>query len=127
MVKTRSWALWLLPFVCCSGSIAYLALTPSLAELPAPDAARGEEIGRALRGNEAWFRQEALRRFPGDPWSQGDHFGRLEADFVRAIAAGENLRPGAVLEAIDRDVRAAPYAAPRRGWVPPCMPRPFYD
>jgi hypothetical protein len=115
-----------LPFVCCSVPIAYLALAPRLPPLPAPDAAEAERIARQLRAKEAGFRRAALRKFPGDPWSQGDHFGALERGFVRDVARGE-VRPGAVLEAIDRDVRAAPDAAPQRGWVPPCRPRPFYD
>jgi hypothetical protein len=107
--------------------VAYLALRPALAPLPAADAALGARIGRALRAREEGFRQQALTKFPGDPWSQNDHFGTLERDFVRTAAAREQIRTGSVLEAIDRDVRAAPDAAPQRGWVPPCMPRPFYD
>lgn len=106
---------------------AYLALATRLSPLPAPDAAQAERIGRELRVQEAGFREEALRKFPGDPWSQGDHFGSLERGFVRGVAARDQLRPGAVLEAIDRDVRAFPDAAPQRGWVPLCRPRPFYD
>lgn len=123
----RPWALWILPCVGSSAVVAYLALNPPLAPLPAADATLGAQIGRGLRASEASFRQQALKKFPGDPWSQNDHFGTLERDFVRAAAARHQLRPGSVLEAIDRDVRAAPDAAPQRGWVPPCMPRPFYD
>jgi len=126
-VALPPWALWILPVVCGSALTAYLALKTPLAPLSAADAARSERIGRALRAKEPDLRRRALKKFPGDPWSQGDHFGALERDFVRAAAKRERVRPGSVLEAIDRDVRAAPDAVPERGRVPACMPRPFYE
>lgn len=86
-------------------------------------------IGRAIRREEAGYRREALKKFPGDPWSQGDDFGQRERTFVNKHAKQRGLRPGAVLEAIDHDVRTFPDAFPgqSRGDVPPCMPRPFYQ
>ena len=72
------------------------------------------------------MRRKALQSFPGSLWSEGDDFANSERDLVRRLSRERGVRIGAVLDAIDQDVKAYPEDG-RRGFVPICMPRPFYD
>lgn len=122
---------WLAP------AIPLAVLAWGLATAPArPPAGDGDARQRAraalqVRHREPALRRRALEKFPGDPWSQGDDFANGERQLVRALASPQGMRPGAVLQAIDADVKAHPMRAhPQsgftRGQVPPCMPRVFY-
>gem|GEM_PF-6465513 len=96
--------------------------------------AQAAKVGDAIRAREPAMYRESVERFPGDDWSQGDHFGNQERSFVRDQSALLGARPGAILRAIAEDLRAqaaqkssASQAPNPRGTAPPCMPRPFYD
>jgi hypothetical protein len=115
------------PLLCLSAAVSYASTRERIAPRAAADVATAARIGRALRAKETDFRRRALRKFPGDPWSQGDHVGSLERDFVRSASSREHVRPGSLLDAIDRDVRAFPGSDGERARVPACMPRPFYE
>lgn len=121
----RAQAQWLVPLALLALLIGNLALTPPLTPGSAGTREERAEVGREIRRAEARFRRKSLKKFPGDTWSQGDDFGRQERAFVNSQATATGMRPGAVLEAIDRDVKAFPGG--ERGRVPPCMPRPFYQ
>ena len=127
--RARALILWLLPLTVLGALIASLLLRARME--PAGDGTTEDRefIGRAIRGEEARFRREALKKFPGDTWSQGDDFSHQERSFVDRHTGRFGMRAGAVLDAIDRDVRAYPDLLPEhaRGRVPPCMPRPFYQ
>lgn len=96
----------------------------------AGSAALHARAARTVRAREPAMRRQALERFPADPWSQGDDFANAERRLVRRLSVRFDMRPGAVLEAIDADVKANPDAPEmsgfERGEVPPCMPRVFY-
>ncbi|HEX6242917.1 MAG TPA: hypothetical protein VFZ61_18515 [Polyangiales bacterium] len=123
--RTRALTLWLLPLALLGALIASLLLREQMQPAGSGSAEELARIARNLRGEEAHLRREALKKFPGDPWSQGDDFSARERDFVNREAQELGIRHGAVLDAIDRDVRAFP--GHERGSVPPCMPRPFYQ
>lgn len=106
--------------------ITHVALVPPLAEGVAASPEAQERIGERIRRKEPKMRRHALERFPGNPWSAADDFGNEEENFVRDMSNEEGARPGAVLDAIDRDVKSFPGDG-ERGSVAPCMPRPFYD
>lgn len=93
--------------------------------LDAGDAQTRERVAREVREAEPGFRRDGLKRFPGDPWSQGDHFSAQERDLVERLSREQKLRPGAIFDAVDEDIKRS--GALARGRVPPCMPRPFYD
>ncbi len=126
MLNLSARALWLVPCFCLGAVIADVASRTPLPPLGPGTPASRERVALIVRMREADMRREALERFPGDPWSQGDHFGSQESKLVRRLASEEGLRPGAVLDAIDRDLKAFPGGG-ERGWVPACMPRAFYD
>lgn len=121
---------WALPVSLLVALCAWVRSVPALVP-----AGRGSEDARgavadAVRAAEIGFRRDALERFPGEPWSQGDHFGARELDLVRELAHDHGMRPGAVLDAVDRDVKSHAFDGPGlrdRGRVAVCMPRPFYD
>ena len=81
-------------------------------------------VARLADEEPAW-RAEARKMFPGDTWSQGDHFGNVERGKAQQIASQFNVSLATVLGAIDDDVHAA--RSPERGQVAVCVPRPFYD
>jgi hypothetical protein len=115
--------------VLLAGLMLRLSSTPRLEPAGAPDAAATARIVRALRIAEPGYWRKAFETFPGDPWAQGVDFAEQERRLVQHLAAQENVRIGAVLDVIDRDVKANPAATPpyERGRVAPCMPQPFYD
>lgn len=125
-VVVGSRILWLAPCLALAAVITHIALVPALAEgvSASPEAQR--RIGEKIRRKEPKMRRRALERFPGNPWSAGDDFGNDEENFVRDMSNEESVRPGAVLDAIDHDVKTFPGDG-ERGSVAPCMPRPFYD
>ncbi|MET0343135.1 MAG: hypothetical protein ABW252_19155 [Polyangiales bacterium] len=121
---------WAVPLGLFAVLAARVSLVPALAPAGAGHEAARAEVADALRADEPAFRRDALERFPGDPWSQGDHFGARELDRVRELARAQGMRPGAVLDAIDRDVKSHAFDGPLlgdRGRVAVCMPRPFYE
>jgi hypothetical protein len=118
--------LWLAPALALASVITHVALVPALEEGAAASPELQKRIGEVIRAKEPAMRRKALERFPGSPWSGGDDFGNREEDVVRDLSNDEGVRPGAVLDAIDRDVKAYPGDS-ERGAVAPCMPRPFYD
>ena len=121
---------WLLPAGLFASLCSWVHAVPALV----PDGAGSDdaraEAADVLRSAEPDFRRDALSRFPGDPWSQGDHFGVREREKVRDLGHKLGMRPGAVLDAVDRDVKSHVYDGPLlrdRGRVAACMPRPFYE
>jgi hypothetical protein len=118
--------LWLLPFLTLSAVIGHIALVPAQEEGVSASLEAQRRIGEKIRRKEPKLRRAALERWPGSPWSAGDDFGNREEDFVRDMSNEESVRPGAVFDAIDRDIKAYPGDG-ERGAVAPCMPRPFYD
>jgi hypothetical protein len=121
---------WLFPAAVLGVTVGWVqqvpALTPGADGSPEQRAAVADE----LRASEPAFRRDALERFPGDLWSQGDQFGAQERGLVLKLAGSHGMRPGAVLDAIDRDVKSHAYDGPQlcdRGRVAACMPRPFYE
>lgn len=121
----RAASLWLVPLAVLGLLLLHILSTPRLVARGSGTPFARAAIGHAIRREETGYRRKALEHFPGDTWSQGDDFSHQERDFVRSSAAAHDMRPGAVLDAIDQDVKAAP--SPARGAVPPCMPRPFYQ
>ncbi len=90
--------------------------------------AQQRAIGQALARREPAFRRDAERRFPGDVWSQDDHFHNLEQRWARRVAAKHGVPLIEVLRAIDEDLRTNKRTDPlRRATAAPCKPRPFYD
>lgn len=122
-------ASWSLPVVLVAGLMVHVSFAPRLEPAGAPDARATSRIVRALRSAEPRYWRKAFETFPGDPWAQGVDFAEQERRLVQHLAAQENVRIGAVLDVIDRDVKANPDTAPPydRGRVAPCMPLPFYD
>jgi hypothetical protein len=118
--------LWLAPSFVLVAVISHVALVPAHEPGVSASPEAQERSAAAVREKEPELRRKALERFPGDPWSQGDDFGNGERELVRKLGTDEGVRPGAVLDAIDRDVKAFPGNG-ERGAVAPCMPRPFYD
>lgn len=125
-VVSASRTLWLAPFLTLAAVISHISLVPALEEgVSASEEAR-RRIGEKVREKEPNMRRSSLERWPGSPWSAADDFGNREEDFVRDMSGEESVRPGAVFDAIDRDIKTYP-ADGERGVVAPCMPRPFYD
>jgi hypothetical protein len=123
-------ALWFFPAALFAGLIVRVHTTPRLPPAGAPDAEAAARITRAVRDAEPSYWRKAFETYPGDPWAQGVDFAVQERQLVLHLAARENVRIGAVLDVIDRDVKASRGAAPLpydRGRVAPCMPQPFYD
>jgi hypothetical protein len=123
-------ALWLLPAVILAGLVARVRMVPRLQPAGAADAQAAARIARAMRNAEPGYWRKAFETFPGDPWAQGVDFAAQERELVQHLAQQENVRIGAVLDVIDRDVKASRGGPPLpydRGRVAPCMPRPFYD
>lgn len=121
---------WVVPVALLVTLCAWVSSVPALEPAGAGSEEQRAEAADVLRGEEPGFRREALDRFPGDPWSQGDHFGVREQDEVRELSRRLGMRPGAVLDAIDRDVKSHVFDGPLlrdRGRVAACMPRPFYE
>jgi hypothetical protein len=118
---------WVLPVALFGGAIAKVCAVPPLPALGEGDEAAHRRVAQAVREAEAGFRRDSLQTFPGDPWSQGDQFAAQERTLVERLSGDEQLRPGVVFDAIDRDIKRGEPGARERGWVPPCMPRPFYD
>jgi hypothetical protein len=126
--------LWILPLAPLGLAIAQVQKAPLIAPKHDLTADQAAKVGDAIRAREPAMYRESVERFPGDDWSQGDHFGNQERSFVRDQSALLNARPGAVLRAIAEDLRrearpstGAAQAGNPRGTAPPCMPRPFYD
>lgn len=82
-------------------------------------------IARRLASSEPGWRSGAERTFPGDHWSQDDHFHNMEHLAVRREATMAGISVGEVLLGIDEDLRARP--AGRDVSPVPCKPRPFYQ
>lgn len=121
---------WGVPAGLFAALCGWVQSVPALAPAGAGSEQARAEAADALRSDEPGFRRDALHRFPGDPWSQGDHFGVREREKVRDLAQKLGMRPGAVLDAIDRDVKSRMFDGPLlrdRGRVAACMPRPFYE
>jgi hypothetical protein len=125
-VAVGSAMLWLAPALVLTAIIVHVASIPAWEEGTAASPALQKRIGEEARAKEPASRRKALERFPGSPWSAADDFGNREEDLVRRFSNEEGVRPGAVLDAIDRDVKAFPGRG-ERGRVAACMPRPFYD
>lgn len=124
-------AAWLLPLAIAALPVRQVLRTPHLPLGAAGNAAARERVASVVRQREPGLRRITLEHFPGDLWSQGDDFSNGERHLVNELAAREGMRPSAVLDAIDHDIRTRPLADPaqqrQRGTVAPCMPRPFYD
>lgn len=125
-VVSGSRTLWLVPSFLLAAVIGHIALVPALEEGVSASPEARQRIGEKSRRREPKLRRSALERWPGSPWSAGDDFGNREEDFVREMSDKESVRPGAVFDAIDRDIKTYPGDG-ERGAVAPCMPRPFYD
>lgn len=101
------------------------------ARAPAPRAPRratAEErarIAQRLAALESSWLGGARRTFPGDRWSESDHFHNMEQMAVRREAALAGVATGDVLLAIDESLRRAPGNRPVS--AAPCKPRPFYQ
>lgn len=80
-----------------------------------------------LASEEPNWRREAQRMFPGDAWSQGDHFGNVERGRARALASRQGVSLRTVLRAIDDDIHLRRAGQSERGRSAVCVPRPFYD
>lgn len=130
MEQKRSIAWWSLPVVPLLGLAFGLWSAPAPALLGDGTSAQRERAAATVRAREPSLRRRALEKFPADPWSQGDDFANAERSLVRSLSTRLEMRPGAVLEAIDADVKATrglpPLSGFERGQVPPCMPRVFY-
>ena len=122
----RARALWLAPGFILVAIVAHILAQPELEEGVSASPEARARFAAIVRSAEPRMRREALRAFPGSPWSQGDDFGSRERALIRGLVGQEGTRPGAVLDAIDRDVKAHPGKG-ERGAVAACMPRPFYD
>jgi hypothetical protein len=106
--------------------VSHVALVPARRERGGASPEAKKRIASAVAAAEPELRRKSLGRFPGSPWSRGDDFANREEDMVRDLSEDEGVRPGAALDAIDRDVKAFPGDG-ERGAVAACMPRPFYD
>jgi hypothetical protein len=118
---------WLFPALATAGLAIWVSSQRALPLLGEPDGPTREDIVIEMRRAEPGFRREALETFPGDPWSQDDHFAVKEMGLVEKLARERKLRVGAVLVTIDRDIKRGGIGARERGRVAPCMPRPFYE
>lgn len=125
--RVRSSLLWLLPLVVLALIGWRLQATPRRLPGGALDAAGRARAAADLRAQEAEFRRQALELFPGDPWSQRDHFAARERELANRLASELKVRVGSVLAAFDQDVKSDRVAGRERGRVAPCMPRPFYE
>jgi len=124
--RARSRALrWSLPLLVLGVAVARVGSGPPMPPLGEGDAEARKRVVRAVRDAEPGFRRDSFERFPGDPWSQADQFAAQERELVERLSGEEKMRPGAIFDAIDQDIKRA--GARERGRVPPCMPRPFYD
>jgi len=116
---------WLFPAAVLAAAVLRVEGVPAQIPEGSGNPASHARIVNEVLTAEPGFRREALTTFPGDLWSQSDHFAARESLLVERLAKEEKMRIGAVLDVIDRDVKAGGDSA--RGRVAPCMPRPFYE
>ena len=83
-------------------------------------------VGLAAAAQEPKWRQEAIRRFPADCWSQDDDFSATELKWVREEAARRRVSVTDVFRAIDEELHSDGANPPRKSNACPCKPRPFY-
>jgi hypothetical protein len=128
-MRNRRSQRWMVPLLVFGAAVVCVCAVPVRAPDGDGDAAARRRVARAVRDAEPGFRRNALEMFPGDPWSQGDQFAAQERTLVEKLSKDERMRPGAIFDVIDRDVkRGHPTSFARaRGRAAPCMPRPFYD
>ena len=129
-LRVRVYLAWLFPVGLLGLTLAWVCQVPVLIPGGSGSVEARARAAEEVRAAEPGFRRDALKRFPGEPWSQGDQFGAQERDLVDQIAAREQMRPSAVFEAIDQDIKSHAYDGALlrdRARVAPCMPRPFYD
>jgi hypothetical protein len=111
--------------------VTVMGLAATRPALPAPRGlteAEQRQVFAELARWEPEARLEAEESFPGDPWSQDDHFHNLEQQRAGRVAARLRTSVGEVLRAIDEGLRQGwSPELPRRATVAPCRPRPFYD
>lgn len=126
----REYLAWLFPCGLLGLTIALVCQVPAWVPEGSGSPEARARVADEVRAAEPGFRRDALQRFPGEPWSQNDQFGAQERDLVNRLAGTEHMRPSAVFEAIDADIRSHAYDGALlrdRARVAPCMPRPFYD
>jgi hypothetical protein len=95
--------------------------------VPRPMRASDEELTAAaqrLAKQEPGWWAAAEREFPGDRWSQYDHFHNLEQLAMRREAARLGVPVGRVALAVAEELRRNP--GERQVGTAPCKPRPFY-
>jgi len=68
----------------------------------------------------------SLRGFPGDVWSQDDHFHNLEQQRVLYLAERYGVSPAEILLMVQVDIRKKRIPG-RRVTTVPIKPRSFYD
>ena len=120
---------WAVPLAVFGAAVVAVCSIPVTTPGDSGNVEANRRVARVVRDAEPGFRRKSLEMFPGDPWSQGDQFAAQERELVEKLAKDEHMRPGAIFDAIDRDVKRS-YPAPsarERGRVSPCMPRTFYD
>lgn len=128
-MRERALLHWMVPLGVFGVAVVAVCSTPAMPPGGDGDEPARIEVARAVRDAEPGFRRVALEMFPGDPWSQGDQFAAAERTLVSQLANDRHMRPGAIFDVVDRDVKRD-YPAPlarERGRVAPCMPRTFYD
>jgi hypothetical protein len=78
----------------------------------------------ALAESEWWT--ASVRGFPGDAWSQDDHFHNLEHQRLLHLAQHYGLTPAAIFRGIQENIRQRRIPR-RRVTTVPIKPRSFYD
>ncbi len=82
-----------------------------------------------VASEEQTMRDAAKIDFPGDAWSQDDHFFGSVAHKVHEFAGSHNASRWSVWRAVDRGMREKwplPVGKTVRATVVPCRPRPIY-
>lgn len=111
---------------CILAALLLSVFSPRRSEHTPVDTANASPVIRGLLPEEQAFLEDARITFPGDRWSQNDHFHHQIRKWVRRASKASGLSVGALLCAIDEDIRNHP-TVDRQSGATPCKPRPFYD
>jgi hypothetical protein len=122
-----------LVIVVCTGYVAFAAVSapPPPSDRPA-SAEERVAIAKEIADREQAWKDEAVRGFPSDLWSQRDDFHGLEVRGVFEVKGAHGVRVEDVLKAVDDDLHHGPATSPgdvdwRNARAVPCKPRPVYD
>jgi hypothetical protein len=115
----------LVGFGCFAVAIARVSSAPELAQRAHSSPDELAAAARRLAASEPAWWASAERTFPGDRWSEYDHFHNLEQMAIRREAVRLGVSVDRIVVAVDAELRTNP--GDRRVGTAPCKPRPFYQ